>query len=790
MRPPPPAQTHSPAILPSTTNSSSPNSPPKTAPTIHHMSSQSTPSQSASPPLGFPRPSHSPPELGVWQGDYSLNSYIHDYLSKRGFLATAEKLVEESGMDKSAGWATNKLLNAPQGLLYEWWTIFWEVFLASSGKSGHPEANMYSQIAKASRSDCASVSASARLSAAGLTKIPAPDRPSHQRQPDPAGNPDSDFISSTSSNTCSNASPNVARPYPPMSSDSINITHRPGGRLRSNVPTSSSPNFSGPAQSGESAVNLSPQAMRLRTAPGTSPSAHVASPATSACQPQSMQQHANHEQLLQAQQQNQGQQLQQHHQAQQQAHQAQRAQQAQQQAQQQPQHQQFQLNTSANGQSQRPPTGLMMAPPPHPTSFPPRPSTDQEKEALSRQALINAGLHGRDLSSLTNEERDRVTTHYTALAQHIHASQVQRALATARAASYSSLADPRALPSHPSLYRDPQQLSLQQQQERQVGAARAAQLQQPQAPLMPPHGLLANLPGRPQSQNSVITSAAAQQAYQNGAQNGRKRPLTPAQNSSYETPPAGPSTAVDINGPSPSNRKRTKTTDAPSPAPSPRMRMTSGSMSANGTSVDTRRAMEMVSSVSNSQPMAHEPDPDPQRSMYQPSKSNHIPTPASTPNPATANPLSSAHPTPHSTDSNPSGSRQGLQNVFAHLGSTRPVSDASAPPPPPSSISSSRAPSFTVGPNGIGGVVSGPSSSSPAPNGFSNHPSQPSTSTSAAGLDFSTMTNLFGVPEPTGTGTGTGTGEKSGEGDMELELPDGFDFASLFKDTTLWADIV
>lgn len=137
-------------MMPST-NSSSPDLPQKLFGITNHLSSQSTPSQSSSPPLLFPRTSQSQSlEQGVWQGDYSLNSYIHDYLCKRGFHGTAEKLIQESGMDKSAAWGSNKLLNTPQGLLYEWWTIFWEVFLASSGSSGHHDANLYSQIVRLS----------------------------------------------------------------------------------------------------------------------------------------------------------------------------------------------------------------------------------------------------------------------------------------------------------------------------------------------------------------------------------------------------------------------------------------------------------------------------------------------------------------------------------------------------------------------------------------------------------------------------------------------------------------
>lgn len=119
----------------------------------------------------------------------------------------------------------------------------------------------------------------------------------------------------------------------------------------------------------------------------------------------------------------------------------------------------------------------MMAPPPHPASLQPRPLTDNE--AMTRQALFNAGLPGREITSLTPEERERYTNHLSNLVQMHHAAQLQRVLANPRGMPYSPLADPRVLPNHPSIHRDIHQLSLQQQQERQVGAVRAAQLQQP-----------------------------------------------------------------------------------------------------------------------------------------------------------------------------------------------------------------------------------------------------------------------------------------------------------------------
>ncbi|EGF98670.1 uncharacterized protein MELLADRAFT_79652 [Melampsora larici-populina 98AG31] len=770
-------QTNSPIMMPST-NSSSPDLPQKLFGINNHLSSQSTPSQSSSPPLLlFPRTSQSQAlDQGVWQGDYSLNSYIHDYLCKRGFHGTAEKLIQESGMDKSSAWGSNKLLNTPQGLLYEWWTIFWEVFLASSGSSGHHDANLYSQITKASRSESASGSTQQRN--AGLIKLPTAERSTHRSPPDPNSNPDSDLVtisSSTSTNTCSNTSPKVPRPCPPNHSDSINIAHRPA-------------------------------VTRLRTTSGNSPSSHLTSPATTARSLQIQQsqqlQHPNsqtHYQLLQPQrhQQQQPQALQQN-QAHQHAHQLH----------QQQQHQSLSSNAPPNGQPQRQPASHMMAPPPHPASFQPRPLTDNE--AMTRQALCSAGLSGREIPSLTLEERERYTAQLSNLVTMHHAAQLHRVLSNPRGIPYSPLADPRILPNHPSIHRDIHQLSLQQQQERQLGAVRAAQLQQPAMSLGQTSP--GNLVGPSQSPSAMPSAVNSHQMF-NGAQNGRKRPLTPAQNIN-ETPPANVS---DTNWPSPSSRKRSKPLDAPSPAPSPRIRVGSG-MSANGISAsEARRTVDTLHGITgrNENQTGIEGDGQvnnqPERSVYgtpstkangEPPKANtpNAPTPASTPSAsqhATAN-MATPHHNPPAMDANhPSALRSSERN--------QDISD----------FWCLRRFRFFPGPlssgNGLGaGCASSPAAlSKPTGNGFTNlafNPHQPSGPTSsgmtmgdssqinASALDLRSLNGVYGIRDSTNENNSTAESRNenvkdsasqmnSTPGGSGLDLiPGGFDIDKLLED--------
>jgi len=42
----------------------------------------------------------------------------------------------------------SSLVDAPGGFLFEWWTIFWEVFSAKNKKSSMEEAKKYTEVRK------------------------------------------------------------------------------------------------------------------------------------------------------------------------------------------------------------------------------------------------------------------------------------------------------------------------------------------------------------------------------------------------------------------------------------------------------------------------------------------------------------------------------------------------------------------------------------------------------------------------------------------------------------------
>ncbi|BGP15842.1 hypothetical protein JCM10213_005674 [Rhodosporidiobolus nylandii] len=98
-----------------------------------------------------PRPPSAGPSSFAWEGDSTLHSYCYDYMRKRGWNETASRFAKDAGIEE-ATW-TGPPIEAPQGLLYEWWSVFWDVFIARSQKAGqrNPNADVYVEAMRAKR---------------------------------------------------------------------------------------------------------------------------------------------------------------------------------------------------------------------------------------------------------------------------------------------------------------------------------------------------------------------------------------------------------------------------------------------------------------------------------------------------------------------------------------------------------------------------------------------------------------------------------------------------------------
>ncbi|GAV70686.1 WD40 domain-containing protein/LisH domain-containing protein [Cephalotus follicularis] len=69
-----------------------------------------------------------------WEADKMLDVYIHDYLLKRKLHTSAKAFMTEGKV------ATDPVaIDVPGGFLFEWWSVFWDIFIARTNEK-HSEA--------------------------------------------------------------------------------------------------------------------------------------------------------------------------------------------------------------------------------------------------------------------------------------------------------------------------------------------------------------------------------------------------------------------------------------------------------------------------------------------------------------------------------------------------------------------------------------------------------------------------------------------------------------------------
>ncbi|KAL6842814.1 hypothetical protein ACP4OV_027658 [Aristida adscensionis] len=81
-----------------------------------------------------------------WEADKMLDIYIYDYLVKRNFQATAKAFQAEGKVSSDP-----VAIDAPGGFLFEWWSVFWDIFIARTNEKHSDIATSYieTQLIKA-----------------------------------------------------------------------------------------------------------------------------------------------------------------------------------------------------------------------------------------------------------------------------------------------------------------------------------------------------------------------------------------------------------------------------------------------------------------------------------------------------------------------------------------------------------------------------------------------------------------------------------------------------------------
>ncbi|KAG6772752.1 hypothetical protein POTOM_024172 [Populus tomentosa] len=76
-----------------------------------------------------------------WEADKMLDVYIHDYLVKRDLKASAQAFQAEGKVSSDP-----VAIDAPGGFLFEWWSVFWDIFIARTNEKHSEVAASYIEV--------------------------------------------------------------------------------------------------------------------------------------------------------------------------------------------------------------------------------------------------------------------------------------------------------------------------------------------------------------------------------------------------------------------------------------------------------------------------------------------------------------------------------------------------------------------------------------------------------------------------------------------------------------------
>ncbi|EEE53974.1 hypothetical protein OsJ_00592 [Oryza sativa Japonica Group] len=77
-------------------------------------------------------------QQSAWEAEKMLDVYIHDYLLKRNLQSTAKAFQAEGSVSSDP-----VAIDAPGGFLLEWWSVFWDIFIARTNEKHSDVAASY-----------------------------------------------------------------------------------------------------------------------------------------------------------------------------------------------------------------------------------------------------------------------------------------------------------------------------------------------------------------------------------------------------------------------------------------------------------------------------------------------------------------------------------------------------------------------------------------------------------------------------------------------------------------------
>lgn len=76
-----------------------------------------------------------------WEADKMLDVYIHDYFLKRRLHNTAKAFMAEGKVSTDP-----VAIDAPGGFLFEWWSVFWDIYISRTNKKHSEAAASYIEV--------------------------------------------------------------------------------------------------------------------------------------------------------------------------------------------------------------------------------------------------------------------------------------------------------------------------------------------------------------------------------------------------------------------------------------------------------------------------------------------------------------------------------------------------------------------------------------------------------------------------------------------------------------------
>lgn len=93
---------------------------------------------------GMQRPGQPCSGEPAWNATHMLDVHILDYLKKRNLHETASSFKQECKVSEKP-----RAIDAPSGFLFEWWTIFWDIYIARTNPAFSEYASTYTEAQKA-----------------------------------------------------------------------------------------------------------------------------------------------------------------------------------------------------------------------------------------------------------------------------------------------------------------------------------------------------------------------------------------------------------------------------------------------------------------------------------------------------------------------------------------------------------------------------------------------------------------------------------------------------------------